>query len=88
MLSLTVKRPNPSVNPLFYALPPADPVKENSCIVPLHEYRHTGTGQRLYSIKSPLRKKGWIRMEKPLCRVWKAPTDMLLLDTRAKPRTN
>ena len=95
-LSLTVKRPLPSANPLFYALPPTEPANENSCIVPLYEYRHADTGQRLYSavrrpqadIEVRLDKKGWIRTENPLCRVWNrrgGPPDTLLLDGKAKP---
>ncbi|MHC4605012.1 MAG: hypothetical protein ACYS6W_16980 [Planctomycetota bacterium] len=85
VLSLTVKRPNVSAVPLFYALPPTNLVNENSCIVPLYEYRRADTGQRLYSIEARLGKKGWIRTENPLCRVWKAPPDTLLLDSRVKP---
>jgi len=105
MRSLTVNPPgdafrrsrNPSANPLFYALPPADRLNENSCVVPLYEYRHADTGQRLYSpvrgpqadIEARLGEKGWIRTENPLCRVWKAPIRQryagLLLDSKAKP---
>ncbi|GAG19854.1 unnamed protein product, partial [marine sediment metagenome] len=84
MHSLTVKSPNPSANPLFYALPPTGHANENSCIVSLYEYYHADTGQRLYSVKARLGKKGWIRTENPLCRVWKAPPDTLLLDSKAK----
>jgi len=84
-LSLTVKRPKPSSNPLFYALPQTDMPNENSHIVSLYEYSRADTGQRLYCINAQLHKKDWVRMEKPLCRVWKAPEDILLLDSRAKP---
>jgi len=83
--SLALKSPNPSAKPLFYALPPTDTGKENSSVVSLYEYRHTDTQQRLYSIQARLDKKGWIRTEKPLCRVWKTPPDPLLLDSKAKP---
>jgi hypothetical protein len=83
--SLTVKNPNPSAKPLFYALPPTDLGGENSSIVPLYEYRHADTEERFYSIQAQLGKKGWTRTEKPLCRVWKAPPDPLLLDSKAKP---
>jgi len=82
---LTVKSPNPSAKPLFYALPPTELANEKSCIVPLYEYVHADTGRRLYSIEARLGKAGWVRTENPLCRVWKAPTDMLLLDNKAKP---
>jgi hypothetical protein len=84
-ITLTAKLPEPSANPLFYALPPTDSANENSCIVSLYEYHHADTGQRLYSIEPKLHKKGWIRAEGPLCRVWKAPTELLLLDSKAKP---
>jgi hypothetical protein len=84
-LSLTVKRPNVSAVPLFYALQPTELAEENSCIVRLYEYRHADTGLRLYSIKVRLDKKGWIRTENPLCRVWKVPPDTLLLESKAKP---
>ena len=83
--SLTVKRPLPNAKPLFYALPPTDTGNENSSVVSLYEYRHKDTEQRLYSIEKQLGKKGWTRTEKPLCRVWRAPPDSLLLDSKAKP---
>ena len=83
--SLTVKSPNPSARPLFYALPPTDTGKENSSAVSLYEYRHADTEQCLYSIQARLDKKGWFRTEKPLCRVWKAPANILLLDSKARP---
>ena len=83
--SLTVKRPLPNAKPLFYALSTTDTGKENSSVVSLYEYRHKDTEERLYSIKERLGKKGWIRTQNPLCRVWKAPSDTLLLDSKAKP---
>jgi len=83
--SLTVKSPNPNARPLFYALPPTDTGRENSSVAALYEYRHAETEQRLYSTQAQLDKKGWIRTEKPLCRVWKAPSYPLLLDSKAKP---
>ncbi len=85
MTSLTVKSPNPSAEPLFYALPFAESVNQTSSIVPLYEYRHADTEQRLYSIQARLDKKEWIRTKNPLCRVWKAPANILLLDGKAKP---
>ncbi|MCH7557934.1 MAG: hypothetical protein IIB56_10815 [Planctomycetes bacterium] len=93
-LSLTIKRPNPFAKPLFYALPPNNQTNENSCVVSLYEYRRAGTGQRLYSTNPDVSghstgrlsaEKGWIRIENPLCRVWKTPPDTLLLDSKAKP---
>jgi hypothetical protein len=83
--SLTVKPPNPNARPLFYAFSTTDTGKENSSVVSLYEYRHADTEQRLYSIQARLDKKGWVRTEKPLCHVWKAPANILLLDSKAKP---
>ncbi|MHC4544097.1 MAG: hypothetical protein ACYSYL_06140 [Planctomycetota bacterium] len=83
--SLTVKRPLPNAKPLFYALSTTDTGKENSSVVSLYEYRHKDTEQHLYSVKERLDKKGWTRTQNPLCRVWKAPPDPLLLDSKAKP---
>jgi hypothetical protein len=82
---LTAKRPNPSAEPLFYALPASGPVSENSCIVLLYEYRNAETEQRIYSTESAMQKKGWRRAEKSLCRVFKAPLGPFLLDSKAKP---
>jgi len=85
MLSLTIDKFNPSAKALFYALPPANLANENSCIVSLYEYHHADTGRHLYSAEPQLNKKDWIRMENPLCRVWKTLPDTLLLDSKAKP---
>jgi len=83
--SLTVKRPLPNAKPLFYALSTTDTGNENSSVVSLYEYHHADTEERLYSIQAQLGKKGWARTEKPLCGVWKAPANILLLDSKAKP---
>jgi len=82
--SLALKSSNPSAKPIFYALPPTELKNDNSSIVPLYEYHHKDTEQRLYSVKERFDKKGWTRTEKPLCRVWKAP-DEILIDSMAKP---
>ncbi|UCG57214.1 MAG: hypothetical protein JSU70_20405 [Phycisphaerales bacterium] len=84
-LSLTREHPASAADPLFYALPPSDPPKGNSRVVPLYEYRHGDTGQRLYSVKARLGIEGWRREQEPLCLLWKAPPGPLLLDTKAKP---
>ena len=82
---LTAERPSESAKPLFYALPKNEPVGDNAAVAALYEYRHTETGQRLYSTDPAQRQKGWIRTAQPLCRVWKAPPGQLLLDGEAKP---
>jgi len=74
-----------SEKPLFCALPPGEATNANPCIVPLYEYRHTGSGQSLYSTEPQLSEKDWVRAEKPLCRVMKAPSAPLLLDGKARP---
>ncbi len=84
-IRLTTERPNPSSEPVFYALPSNGPESKNSCIVPLYEYYHAEAGRRIYSTKPALQKKGWTRTENPLCRVWKAPPAPPLLDSKAKP---
>ena len=83
-IKLTAERPNPSVEPLFYALSSSGPESENSCIVPLYEFRNSKTGQSIYSTESAMQKKGWIRTENPLCQVWKVPSTPPLIDHRAK----
>ena len=82
---LTTERPNRSADPLFCALPPGSSPKENSCVVPLYEYRYADKERYRYSTEPQLREEGWIRAESPLCRVWKSPPGSLLLDGKAKP---
>jgi len=84
-IKLTLKRPDVSAEPLFYAMSSNGPKSENSCIAPLYEYRHTDTEQYLYSTDPAWRQKGWIRTGQPLCQVWKAPPGPLLRDGEAKP---
>jgi hypothetical protein len=84
-IKLTLERPNPSAEPLFYALPANETESNNSCIVPLYEYYHDKTERRIYSTKSAIEKEGWTRTEKPLFRVFKAPPAPPLLDSKAKP---
>ena len=83
--AVTTKRPAPSAQPLFFALPASPTVKNNRCIVGLFEYRHTASGQRLYSTRPSLDREGWKRAEKPLCQVWKAPVGLILLDPQTCP---
>jgi hypothetical protein len=83
--SLSIKRSGPSARPLFYALKSNEQNKDNSCITALFEYHHIDTGQHLYSTEQRLQNGDWVRTEKPLCWVWKAPSNVLLIDSRAKP---
>ncbi len=84
-IKLIAEHPDASAEPLFYALPYGEEKNENSCIVPLYEYRNTKTEWSIYSTESAMQKKGWTRMENPLCRVWKAPLAPHLLDSKARP---
>ena len=78
-------QPEASAKPLFLALPPVERQSENTCIMPLYEYHHANSGRYLYSTEPQLQEQGWKREEKPLCRVWKAPSGPLLIDAHAKP---
>jgi hypothetical protein len=82
---LSMESHNPSAEPFFYALPSSGSESENSCIVPLYEYRNDKTERRTYNTKPALEEKGWTRTQNPLCRVWKTPLAPLLLDGKAKP---
>jgi hypothetical protein len=84
-ISLSLKRSGPTARLLFYALPSSYQKEENSGVTALFEYRHADTGQRLYSTEQQLYDSDWIRTEKPLCYVWKAPSEELLIDSKAKP---
>jgi hypothetical protein len=84
-IRLVPERPNPSAEPLFYALPPSKPESENPCFIALYEYHNDKTGRRIYSTKPTLEEKGWTRSQNALCRVWKAPPAPILMDSKAKP---
>jgi len=82
---LTTRRPKPSAEALFFALPPSPAITDNQRLAGLFEYRHATSGQRLYSTRPTLDRQGWKRTEKPLAQVWKAPPDPVLLDPQARP---
>ncbi len=77
--------PQTSAQPLFYTWPSAEANDAHPCLTPLYEYRHLRSGQFLYSTEPQLRDKDWERVEKPLCRVARAPSGPLLLDGKAGP---
>jgi hypothetical protein len=85
-IKLTLECSDQSAEPLFYALPANETESNNSCIVPLYEYRNADTGRCFYSTKPAIEDKTHI--ENPLCRVWKAPPAPPLLDSKAKPCPN
>jgi hypothetical protein len=84
-ISLSVKRSGSSASLLFYALPSSYQKKENFRVTALFEYRHADTGQRLYSTERQLQERDLIRTKNPLCLVWKAPSEELLINSKAKP---
>ena len=81
---LTTRRPTPSADPLFYALPPAE-AGENPRVVGLYEYRHRDSGLVRFDAKDAVEREGWKRADEPLCRVWKAPAEPPALDADAAP---
>ncbi|HVP07365.1 MAG TPA: hypothetical protein VMS71_05935 [Candidatus Acidoferrum sp.] len=57
----------------------------SSAVSSLFEYQVKNTGRRIYSVDASLAGDTLIKSEKPLCRVWRNPYSLLLLDSDAKP---
>jgi hypothetical protein len=79
--------PQSEPEPVFYAISAED---DSSCarsyaVALLYEYRSDTTGELLYATDPDLKKQGWNRSAKPLCRVWRNPIKMVILDRKAKP---
>ncbi len=53
--------------------------------VPLYEYRRAKDTGRFYSTRPDLRDIALSRSAEPLCRVWRNPMSVLILDRKAKP---
>jgi hypothetical protein len=74
--------------PLFYALPAkqeeSDQWKKSSDITPLYEYLNAD-GTHIYSIDSTMRNQQLQPSADPICRVWRNPMSLLILDLEAKP---
>jgi hypothetical protein len=51
--------------------------------VPLYEYRHVQDGKRFYSTRSDLADSAQQRSPEPICRVWRNPMSLLILDPEA-----
>jgi hypothetical protein len=64
-------------SPVFYALP-ADATNAPAPTVALHEFVHEATGKRAYSADPAWSRPGYVRAEKPLCRVWRNPLRVTL----------
>jgi len=94
---MVLRRDRPTdhkVQPLFFALPPAtnspaapkpaDTVPAiTSLVVPLGEYRRVRDGQRLDSTRTDLADSEQQASPEPLCRVWRNPMSVLILDADA-----
>jgi hypothetical protein len=57
---------------------------KSSAVVALYEYQRTD-GERVYSTNPALNDVGLKRAAEPLCRVWKNPMAVLVLDIQARP---
>ncbi len=57
----------------------------STAVVPLFEYQDRKTGRRIYSVEVSLAGDSLIKSDTPLCRVWKNPYSLLLLDAKAIP---
>ncbi|MBN1903445.1 hypothetical protein JW926_19160 [Candidatus Sumerlaeota bacterium] len=56
----------------FYALAPEfEQMKETT--IPLWEWIHPETKKRVYKVEGEMPENGYVKNEKPLCRVWKYP---------------
>jgi len=56
--------------------------KKSTDIVPLYEYRHVD-GSRIYSTEPNRADPRWRRSAEPVCRVWRNPASLLILDRDA-----
>jgi hypothetical protein len=55
---------------------------------PLYEYTNRKTRQNFYSTDGGLESEIFLRNKNPLCRVWKNPSSVLVLDFKAQPVKN
>ena len=95
--AIMLRRDRPTdqkAQPLFFALPPATnspatpkPAETTPTIspvvVPLREYRRVRDGQRYYSIRTDVAGSEPQSSPEPLCRVWRNPMSVLILDAEA-----
>ncbi len=58
--------------------------KKSSDIIPLYEYRYAD-GTRIYSTEPKIPNQQLQRSVDPICRVWRNPMSLLILDLEAKP---
>lgn len=63
---------------------PTPPERLSPAVVILFEYRRSGSDERCYSTES-VPPPGYESEGRPLCRVWKTPSPVLVMDPDAKP---
>jgi len=61
------------------------PPKPSPAVVPLYEYRRAGSQAAFYSTNAALRDPALKRSAQPLCRVWRNPMSLVILDRHATP---
>jgi len=57
-------------------------------LAPLYEYTNRKSGENFYSTDGGLESEKFLRNKNPLCRVWKNPSSVLVLDFKAQPLKN
>jgi len=75
---LTLRPPAPGAQPLFHALP-ADLASGPATAVPLYEFVHADGKQRTYTTDKDWNGAGFVRTEKPICRIWRNPMRVVLV---------
>jgi len=58
---------------------------KSPAVVPLFEYRRGEKRERTYSTNADLKEPGLTRSADPVCRVWRTPQSLLILERHAKP---
>lgn len=58
---------------------------KSPAVVPLYEYRRGEQGAPMYSTDPDREEPGLMRSAQPLCRVWRNPQPLLILDRHAMP---
>jgi len=54
-------------------------------LVPLYAYRHASDGTQFYAVDPDIADSGATRLAEPVCRVWRNPMALLILDSMARP---
>ncbi len=85
-----VSAPQAGGVPLFYALPPVPAAGEKAspAVVPLYEYRDARTRAVWYATEPTLPSPSARRSALPICRIWRNPSTVLVLDSAVQPAPN